>query len=357
MDVSSRAARGEGKIEVGILGATGTVGQRFVQLLADHPWFELRWLAASDRSAGKRYAEAAAWQLEGAPPPRLAELAVEECVPGRGPRVVFSSMSGAQAGEIEAAFAAAGHLVISNSSHFRMAADVPLLVPEINPEHLGLLAVQRRRRAWEGAIVTDPNCAAMVLVMALAPLRRFGLKRVLVTTMQAVSGAGYPGVASLDVLGNVIPYIGGEEPKLESEPQKILGELRGEEVRPLPLTVSAACNRVAAVDGHLVAASIEFEQRPEREELLAALAGFSGVPQERRLPSAPCRPIHLLAAPDRPQTRKDAGLDRGMATAVGRVRECPVLHYKLVALSHNVLRGAAGAAVLNAELMASEGLL
>lgn len=350
-------AGGERQVEVGILGATGTVGQRFVQLLAEHPWFELRWLAASDRSAGKRYAEAASWQLEGAPPPPLGDLVVEECVPGRGPRLVFSSMSGAQAGEIEGAFAAAGHLVISNSGHFRMAADVPLLVPEINPEHLGLLPVQRRRRGWEGAIVTNPNCAAVVLVMALAPLRRFGLRRVLVTTLQAVSGAGYPGVPSLDVLGSVIPYIGGEEPKVESEPQKILGELLDEAVRPLPFAISAACHRVAAVDGHLVAASVEFEERPEREELLAALAGFRGLPQERRLPSAPRRPIHLLEACDRPQTRKDAGLERGMATAVGRVRECPVLHYKFVALSHNVLRGAAGAAVLNAELMASEGLL
>lgn len=345
------------KIEVGILGATGTVGQRFVQLLADHPWFELAWVAASDRSAGKRYADAASWQHAGAPPPGLADLTVEECVPGRGPRVVFSSMSGAQAGEIEAAFAAAGHLVITNSSHFRMAADVPLLVPEINPGHLGLLPAQRRWRGWEGAIVTNPNCAAVVLVMALAPLRRFGLRRVLVTTLQAVSGAGYPGVPSLDVLGSVIPYIGGEEAKVESEPQKILGELLDDEIRPLPLVVSAACHRVAAVDGHLVAASIEFDERPDREALLAALSGFSGVPQERRLPTAPRRPIHLLAAPDRPQTRKDAGLERGMATAVGRVRECPVLHYKLVALSHNVMRGAAGAALLNAELMATEGLL
>ncbi len=353
----AREGRAVSRMEVGILGATGTVGQRFVQLLDGHPWFDLRWLAASDRSAGRPYREAASWQLEGAPPPALGDLAVEECVPGRGPRVVFSSMSGTQAGEIEAAFAAAGHLVISNSSHFRMAADVPLLVPEINPDHLGLLPVQRRGRGWEGAIVTNPNCAAVVLVMALAPLRRFGLRRVLVTTMQAVSGAGYPGVPSLDILGNVIPNIGGEEPKVESEPQKILGDLVEDAVRPLPFAVSAACHRVAAVDGHLVAVSIEFAERPRREELLSALAGFSGLPQERRLPTAPRHPIHLLEAPDRPQTRKDAGLERGMATAVGRVRECPVLHYKLVALSHNVMRGAAGAALLNAELMRSEGLL
>jgi aspartate-semialdehyde dehydrogenase len=353
----SGIASGGRKIEVGILGATGTVGQRFVQLLDHHPWFEVVWLAASDRSAGKRYGEATTWQLEGAPPRPLADWPVAECLPGLGPRVVFSSMSGAQAGEIEGAFAAAGHVVISNSSHFRMAADVPLLVPEINPDHLALLPVQRRRRGWDGEVVTNPNCAVVVLVMALAPLRRFGLRRVLVTTLQAVSGAGYPGVPSLDALGNVIPYIGGEEPKVESEPQKILGELAGDEVRPLPFTISAACHRVATVDGHMVAASVELEQRPERAELVAALAGFRGLPQERRLPSAPRRPIHLMDACDRPQTRKDAGLEGGMATAVGRVRECPVLHYKFVALSHNVLRGAAGGAVLNAELMASEGLI
>jgi aspartate-semialdehyde dehydrogenase len=356
--MSDAAVPGGGrKIEVGILGATGTVGQRFVQLLADHPWFELRQLAASDRSAGKPYAEAAGWQLAGAPPPHCAAMIVEECLPGRGPRVVFSSMAGAQAGEIEAAFAAAGHVVISNSSHFRMAADVPLLVPEINASHLGLLPAQRRRRGWEGAIVTNPNCAAVVLAMALAPLRRFGLRRVLATTFQAVSGAGYPGVPSLDILGNVVPYIGGEEQKVESEPQKIFGELRDEEIRPLTLAISAACNRVPTLDGHLVTASIEFAERPAREELLAALAGWTGLPQERGLPTAPHRPIHLMEAADRPQTRRDAGLERGMATAVGRVRECPVLHYKLVALAHNVMRGAAGAAVLNAELMASESLL
>jgi aspartate-semialdehyde dehydrogenase len=271
--------------------------------------------------------------------------------------VLFSSMSGTQAEEIEAAFAAAGHVVISNSSHYRMAPDVPLLVPEINPRHLGLLPVQRRRREWEGAIVTNPNCAAVVLVMALAPLRRFGLKRVLVTTMQAVSGAGYPGVPSLDILGNVVPYIGGEEAKVESEPQKILGELQGEEIQPLAFAVSAACHRVATIDGHMVAVSLELEERPGVAALIAALESFSGLPQERRLPSAPRRPIHVMETADRPQTRKDAGLERGMATAVGRVRECNILGYKLVALAHNVLRGAAGAALLNAELMVSEGLL
>lgn len=349
------------RIPVGILGATGTVGQRFVQLLERHPWFEATWLAASDRSAGKRYRDAAAWQLEGPPPARAAEMAVEECVPGRGPRLVFSSMASSLAGEIEAAFAAAGHVVVSNSSHYRMAPDVPLLVPEINPSHLGLLPCQKKKRGWQGALVTNPNCAAMVLVMPLAPLRRFGLKRVLVTSFQAVSGAGYPGVASLDILGNVIPYIGGdEEAKIEAETPKILGELEstnGGGIRPLPMTVSASCNRVPSIDGHMVAVSLELAERPPREELLAAMAEFRGLPQERDLPSAPQRPIHLMEAQDRPQPRKDAGLEGGMATAVGRLRECPVLDYKFVALSHNVLRGAAGAALLNAELMWTEGLL
>jgi aspartate-semialdehyde dehydrogenase len=346
------------KIEVGILGATGTVGQRFVQLLENHPWFELKWLGASDRSAGKSYREATSWQLEGQPPADVAERVVEECVPGRGPRLVFSSMSGSLAGEIERDFAAAGHLVVSNSSHYRMTPDVPLLVPEINPDHLSLLAVQRRERGWEGGIVTNPNCAAVVLVIPLAALRSFGIRKVAVTTFQAVSGAGYPGVPSLDILGNVIPYIGGdEEKKLETEPQKILGELAGDHIRPLSFTVSASCNRVPSVDGHLISASVEFERRPEREEILEALAAFSGLPQERGLPSAPKRPIHFMEAPDRPQPRKDAGLERGMATAVGRLRECNLFHWKFAALSHNVLRGAAGAALLNAEMMKSEGLL
>ncbi|HEV7519059.1 MAG TPA: aspartate-semialdehyde dehydrogenase [Thermoanaerobaculia bacterium] len=354
----------EKKIEVGILGATGTVGQRFVQLLENHPWFELTWVAASDRSAGKRYGEAMSWQQAGAPPARVAEMTVEECIPGNGPRLVFSSMASAQAGEIEAAFAQAGHIVVSNSGHFRMHEDVPLLVPEVNPGHLGLLAVQRRKRAWGdhgGGIITNPNCAAVVIVLPFAALRPFGLKRAVVTTFQAVSGAGYPGVPSLDILGNVIPYIGGdEERKVETETPKILGDFdpgSDDAIRPLPLALSAACNRVPSIDGHMVTASFELDQKVSRAEIAAALTGFRGLPQERALPSAPRQPIHLLPGHDRPQPRRDAGLDKGMGTAVGRLRECPVLGWKFVALSHNVLRGAAGAAVLNAELMRSEGLL
>lgn len=344
------------KIEVGILGATGTVGQRFVQLLENHPWFELSWVAASDRSAGKRYGDAMAWQLEGAPPARIADLTVEECVPGRGPKLVFSSMGSDQAGPIEGAFAQAGHQVVTNSGHFRMAPDVPLLVPEINPEHLGLLEIQKQR-GWSGSVLTNPNCAAVVLVVPLAPLRKFGLKRLVVTTFQAVSGAGYPGVPSLDILGNVIPYIGGsEEEKVETESQKILGTFTGGRIEPLPLAISASCNRVATIDGHMISVSVEFDHKPEREALLRAMAEFRGLPQERELPSAPKRPIHLMSELNRPQPRKDANLEGGMATSVGRLRDCPVFHYKFTALSHNVLRGAAGAALLNAELMQSEGL-
>jgi aspartate-semialdehyde dehydrogenase len=346
-----------GKTEVGILGATGTVGQRFVQLLEDHPWFTATWLAASDRSAGKPYREAMSWQLEGAPPANVAARTVEECVPGRGPKLVFSSMASNLAGDIEREFAQAGHIVVSNSGHYRMEPDVPLLVPEINPDHLGLLPIQRRQRGWSGAIVTNPNCAAVTVVMALAALKPFGLRRGVVTTLQAVSGAGYPGVPSLDALGNVIPYIGGEEEKVESETQKILGDLDGEAIRALPMMLSATCTRVPAIDGHLATISLEFEREVTREQIVKALSGFRGVPQERELPSAPRRPVHVMEAPDRPQTRKDAGLERGMAASVGRIRPCPVFHWKLVALSHNTLRGAAGAAVLNAELMKSEGLL
>ncbi len=350
----------DNKIEVGILGATGTVGQRFIQLLEDHPWFEVAWLGASDRSAGKRYAEATAWQLDTAVPERIAEMTVAECTPGAGPQLAFSSMAGAQAGEIEQAFAEAGHFVVSNSSHFRMAEDVPLLVPEINPEHLGLLAVQRRNRGWSGAIVTNPNCAAMVLVMPLAAWGGFGVDRVLASTLQAASGAGYPGVPSLDILGNVIPYIGGdEEGKFARETVKILGRLSsdGERIDPLDAQVAANCHRVPVIDGHMVTASVGFGQTPPLPDLAQALDHFSGRPQERNLPSAPARPIHRTDAIDRPQPRRDAAAGRGMTTTVGRLRPCPVLGVRFTALSHNVIRGAAGAAILNAELIHSENLL
>ncbi len=347
----------ENRIEVGVLGATGMVGQHFLRFLDGHPWFRVTWLGASDRSAGKRYRDVATWHLDGSIPETVADLHVEECKPGRGPRLVFSAMDASVAGEIEQAFAQCGHVVVSNSRNHRMDPDVPLLIPEINPEHLRLIPVQQRNRGWKGQIVTNPNCSTVTLAMGLAPLRPWGITRVVATTLQAISGAGYPGVASMDIAGNVIPFIGGEEEKMQQETQKILGNFAGEQIRPLAATVSAHCNRVPVVDGHTVTVSVALEKQTSLEELADAYGRFRGVPQERGLPSAPPRPLILMHEPNRPQPRKDAYQDRGMAAFVGRLRRCPVLDYKFVALAHNAFRGAAGAAVLNAELMHSEGLL
>lgn len=348
----------EPKISVGILGATGMVGQHFVKFLQNHPWFEITWLAASDRSAGKPYREATSWRLDGVMPRGVEQMKVEECKPGNGaPRLVFSAMDASVATEIERDFAQASHVVVSNSRNHRMEPDVPLLIPEVNPDHLKIIPLQQRRRGWKGQIATNPNCSTIVLAMALAPLKQFGIKRVIATTMQAISGAGYPGVASMDINANVIPFIGGEEEKMQQETQKILGDFTGDVIRPLAAKVSAHCNRVPVVDGHTVATSVELERTPALSEIIEALNSFRSVPQQRNLPSAPAQPIQYMEAPDRPQPRRDAERDRGMATCVGRLRECPVLSYKFVALSHNTIRGAAGAAVLNAELMYSEGLL
>ncbi len=345
------------KIEVGILGATGMVGQHFIKFLDGHPMFRLTWLGASERSAGKRYAEAAKWHLGGTAPDAVAGLTVEEAKPGNAPQIVFSAMDASVATEIEQAFAHAGHVVVSNSKNHRMDRDVPLLVPDINPDHLKLIPGQQRARGWKGQIVTNPNCSTMVLTMALAPLKQFGIARVVVTTMQAVSGAGYPGVASMDIVGNVIPFIGGEEEKMQQETQKILGHFAADHIEPLAAKVSAHCNRVAVVDGHTVTVSVEFSSDPSEADLRNALETYSSVPQERNLPSAPKRPVQYMPEADRPQPRKDAERDRGMATFVGRLRPCPVFDWKFVALSHNTIRGAAGAAVLNAELLHSEGHL
>jgi aspartate-semialdehyde dehydrogenase len=345
------------KIEVGILGATGMVGQHFVKFLQDHPWFELTWVGASDRSAGKKYRDATSWRLDGVMPPPVADLMVEECKPGNAPRLVFSATDASVATEIEQAFAQAGHVVVSNSKNHRMETDVPLLVPEVNALHLQLIPLQRQRRGWKGLIVTNPNCSAVALTLALGPLKPFGITRVIATTMQAISGAGYPGVASMDINANVIPFIGGEEEKVQQETQKILGDFRGDHVEPLAARVSAHCNRVPVVDGHTIAVSVELSAKPSEQELIAAFRGFTGVPQERQLPSAPAHPVIYMEERDRPQPRRDAGRERGMAAFVGRLRPCPALDYKFVALGHNAIRGAAGAAVLNAELMHSEGLL
>ena len=345
------------RIEVGILGATGMVGQHFIKFLDGHPLFDLAWLGASERSAGKRYPEAAKWHLGGAVPEGAAALTVEEAKPGNAPKLLFSAMDASIATEIEQAFAKAGHVVVSNSRNHRMDRDVPLLVPEINADHLKLIPGQQRLRGWSGQIVTNPNCSTIVLTMALAPLRQFGITRVVATTMQAVSGAGYPGVPSMDILGNVIPFIGNEEEKMQEETQKILGHFAGDRIEPLAAKVSAHCNRVAVIDGHTVTVSVELSAQPREADLRNAFETFVGVPQQRNLPSAPRRPVQYLPEADRPQPRKDAERDRGMATFIGRLRPCPVFDWKFVALGHNTVRGAAGAAVLNAELMHAEGFL
>jgi len=345
------------RIEVGILGATGMVGQHFVKLLQNHPWFELKWAGASDRSTRRKYREATSWRLEGVMPQAARELTVEECKPGSAPRLVFSAMDASVATEIERAFAEAGHVVVSNSRNHRMEPDVPLLVPEVNPDHLKLIPLQRERRGWKGQIVTNPNCSTVVLAMALGPLKPFGITRVVVTTMQAISGAGYPGVPGMDINANVIPFIGGEEEKMQQETQKILGDFRGDRIEPLAARVSAHCNRVPVTDGHTETVSVELAAKPSEQEILAAFGSFTSIAQERQLPSAPPRPVIYMADPDRPQPRRDVERERGMAVFLGRLRPCPVLDYKFVALGHNTVRGAAGAAVLNAELMYSEGYL
>lgn len=339
------------RIDVGILGATGMVGQQFVRLLAAHPWFRTAWLAASGRSAGRAYSDAAPWRLSSPQPDDVGRLQVDACTPGSAPQLIFSALDAAAAEEIEPAFARAGHIVISNARNFRMDPLVPLLIPEINADHLALIPQQRAARGWTGAIVTNPNCSTVVLALALAPLRKFGLRSAMVTTLQAVSGAGYPGVASLDIIGNVVPGIAGEEEKIESETQKILGALQDHTVTAHPVVVSAHTTRVPVVDGHTETIAVSLEAAPSVADVIEALRSFRGRPQELNLPSAPDVPIEWLDAPDRPQPRLDADRGAGMTVTVGRVRACPVLGVKFVALGHNTIRGAAGAAVLNAELM------
>lgn len=333
------------------------VGQHFIRFLEGHPEFKVTWLGASDRSTTKKYREAAKWHLGGATPVYVADQVINECRPGNAPRLLFSAMDASVATEIEQAFAQAGHVVVSNSRNHRMDRDVPLLVPEINADHLKLVPVQQRHRGWKGQIVTNPNCSTVVLTMGLAALKPFGIRKVIVTTLQAISGAGYPGVPSMDINANVIPFIGGEEGKMESETQKIMGDFAGDHIEPLRAKVSAHCNRVPVLDGHLVTVSLEFESKPTEADLMAAIDGFTGVPQQRKLSSAPARPVIYMHDQDRPQPRKDVERERGMAAFVGRFRPCPVLDWKFIALGHNTIRGAAGAAVLNAELMVSEGLL
>ena len=346
------------KIPVGILGATGIVGQRFIQLLEHHPWFEVAWMAASDRSEGKPYAEAARWRLKTSIPKNVAKMVVAPAKPDGAPKIIFAALDSGIAAELEPRFAEAGHAVITNSSALRMVKDVPLVIPEVNPDHVKLIECQSYRRKNGGFVVTNPNCSAIGLVLALKPLHeRFELETVMAVTMQAVSGAGYPGVASLDILGNVIPYISKEEEKMEEETQKLLGKLNGAGIIPAPFKMSAQCNRVAVEDGHTESISIKLKKKASADEILEAWSTFRAIPQEKKLPTAPEIPVRYVNASDRPQPRFDVDFGHGMTTTVGRLRPCNVLDWKFTVLSHNTIRGAAGAALLNAELLKEEGYL
>lgn len=344
-----------GRIPVGVLGATGSVGQRFIALLARHPWFRIECLAASERSAGKPYGEAATWLQEEPLPPEIAALPVLATESHLPSQLLFSALDASVAGETEARLAGKGHFVVSNAKNHRMDDDVPLLVPEVNPDHLALLERQQYR-AVGGGILTNPNCSTIGLAIALKPLHdAFGLVDVNVVTLQALSGAGIPGVPSMAAVDNVIPYIGGEEEKMETEPLKILGTLQGGRVEPASFRISAACNRVAVIDGHTECVSVRLGRRADAAEVAASLASFSGEPQRLHLPSAPEKPIEITELQDRPQPRLDRGRGAGMAVTIGRLRPCKIFDWKFVLLSHNTLRGAAGGSILVAELALAEG--
>ncbi|MGH7527167.1 MAG: aspartate-semialdehyde dehydrogenase [Gemmatimonadales bacterium] len=344
------------KIPVCVLGATGAVGQKFVRLLADHPWFEVAAVAASSASAGKRYGEVVRWREAAPLPDRIAALTIEGCAPPLPGGIAFSALDADVAGPIEQAFAVAGAFVVTNTRTHRMDSDVPLLIPEVNADHLRLVDRQRESRGWPGAILANPNCSTAALALALAPLHQaFGVERLFVSTMQAVSGAGYPGVASLDIVGNVVPFIGGEEEKIERESRKILGTLGSDGVEPAGFSISAHTNRVPVVDGHLAAVSVGFRRPVTADEAVVALREFRAPPCVAELPSSPTPPIEVDLRADRPQPRLDLERGGGMAVTVGRVRPCPVLDLRMVVLGHNTVRGAAGQAVQIAELLVADG--
>jgi aspartate-semialdehyde dehydrogenase len=347
------------RYRIGILGATGMVGQRMLSLLDGHPWFTVTALGASEQSAGKRYADAAAWQLDQPMPAWARDMVVKNCVPDLECDLVLSGLDNAVAGEIEETFAAAGYPVISNAKNHRMEADVPLVIPEVNPGHLDVLARQRAMRGWKkGCIVTNPNCSTVGLVCALKPLQdSFGLRKAMVTTMQAISGAGYPGVASLDILDNVIPFIKGEEEKMQSETMKLLGNFDGEKFADADMAVSAHCNRVHVRDGHLECVSVELEEQASPEQVVEAWRSFKPEVAALKLPSVPDPFIVYKDEENRPQPRRDREAGKGMTVSVGRLRKCPILQYKFVVLSHNTVRGAAGAAIADAELLVAKGLV
>lgn len=347
------------KIPVAVLGATGAVGQTFMRLLANHPWFEIAELAASERSAGKRYGDASKW-LEGEfPSAKILDQRVIACDPGvvRSP-IAFSALDSSVAGDVEVAFARAGKIVLSNAKNHRMDVDVPLVIPEVNGDHLALLAEQRRKRGWSGGIITNANCSATVAAMALAPLHEaFGLKQAFLMTMQAVSGAGYPGVPSLDILGNVIPYIADEEPKLEKELGKLLGTLRDDEIVPADFAVSSHTNRVPVEHGHTICMTLSFKKKATPEAAVEALRAWKGCDATMNLPSRPSHPIIVADLPDRPQPKRDVNAGAGMSVTVGRVRKDPILDLRLVAMGHNTVRGAAGGSVMNAEMLVASGVI
>jgi aspartate-semialdehyde dehydrogenase len=347
------------KRRVGLLGATGLVGQRLIHMLREHPYFEVTALAASDRSEGKPFAEACSWKLPFEMPAAVSSIKVQPCQPPLDCDLVLASLPSDIALDSEQAFAKAGYPVISNSSAYRMHDDVPLIVPEVNPDHLDILPAQKRNRGYDrGFIVTNPNCSAIALVLALAPLhQRFGLEAVIVTTMQAISGAGYPGVASIDITDNVMPYIGGEDEKLEAEPRKILGKSTENVIEMAPFKVSAQCNRVNVQDGHLESVRVKLSRPASLDEVSDAFAGFRGLPQELRLPTAPERPVIVRTERDRPQPRLDRDAENGMATVVGRLAKDSILDFRFLVLGHNTVRGAAGAAILNAELLVARNLI
>ena len=357
LPLNQRAARTE-RIPVAVLGATGSVGQRFVQLLEKHPWFRLHEVVASERSAGKTYGEAADWRLDTLLANDAAALTVKDLDAELESRLVFSGLDSSVAGEAEDHYANRGRVVVSNSRNHRMDDDVPLLIPEINADHLGAIERQQKRRGSRGYIVTNPNCSTIGLTMAIAPIERLcGIDQIHVTTMQAISGAGYAGVASYAILDNVIPFISGEEEKIETEPRKILGRWTNGRFENAPFRICAQTNRVPTIDGHLMTIALSLRERAPLENIRNAIENFAGEPQRLGLPSAPRRPLHYVDGKDRPQPRLDRDRENGMSVSIGRLRPCPLLDIRMVALVHNTIRGAAGAALLNAELLEAKGLL
>lgn len=347
------------RIDVAVLGATGSVGQRFVQLLENHPWFRVKELVASERSAGQRYSDVCDWRISSAPPEQAAGIRVQHHEEPILSQLVFSALPGGLAREVETQLASEGKRVFSNARDNRMESDVPLIIPEVNANHAAVIQAQQSNRGWsDGFVVTNPNCSTIHLVLALKPIwDAVGIEQVLVSTMQAASGAGYPGVSAMDLIDNVVPYIGGEEEKMEIETRKLLGGWNGSEFEFAELAMSAQCNRVPVRDGHTETVNLKLSRTAEPEEIIDILDTYRGEPQRLGLPSAPEHPIVVRRQADRPQPILDRNVEYGMASVVGRVRRCPILDIKFVVLGHNTIRGAAGASILNAELFHAKGMI